>query len=162
MNIDELLQELAPRLLESGITVAAAESCTGGLISSTLTDYPGSSDYFLGGVVAYANEVKTGIVGVPAELIERHGAVSPEVARAMAEGIRDAVGADAGIAVTGIAGPGGATPGKPVGLVFIGLSSGKGDTVVREFHFKGDRRGNKQSSAAAALRMLLEHPALDR
>jgi len=155
----ELLERLAPRLLEEGFTVAAAESCTGGLISHILTNYPGSSGYFRGGIVAYSNEMKIDLLGVPGDMIQKHGAVSPEVAGAMAEGIRLALGADLCLGVTGIAGPGGSTPGKPVGLVYIALATvntGEIITIVKEFMFTGDRLENKKSTAAAALKLLLE------
>ncbi len=102
-----------------GVTIATAESCTGGLVGARLTSVPGSSDAYVGGVVAYSDAVKEGQLGVPRDLLERHGAVSAESAAAMAAGVRAALGADVGAAVTGVAGPGGGTPEKPVGLVFI-------------------------------------------
>ena len=112
-----------PQLARTGSTLATAESCTGGLIAHMITAIPGVSPYYLGGVVTYANESKTELLGVPAELIEAHGAVSPEVAAAMAEGVRTRLGATIGISTTGVAGPGGGTPEKPVGLVYLGLST---------------------------------------
>ena len=104
---------------ERGLTLATAESCTGGLVAARLTSVPGSSDVFLGGVVAYANEVKEAELDVPAEVLAEHGAVSAETAAAMARGARERLGADVAVAVTGIAGPGGGTPEKPVGLVYL-------------------------------------------
>jgi nicotinamide-nucleotide amidase len=116
-------EALAGLLLEQRRTIALAESCTGGLIAARLTDIPGISSAFLGGVVAYSNGAKTALLGVPSELIAAHGAVSAEVAQAMAEGARQRFGADMGLSVTGIAGPGGGTPEKPVGLVYLGLAT---------------------------------------
>lgn len=119
-------------------TVAVAESCTGGLLAERLTRTAGSSIYFLGGMVCYSNELKTKLGGVPAPLIEAHGAVSQPVAQALAEGARARMGAAIGVGVTGIAGPSGGTPEKPVGLVFVALADERG-TQVREFHFPGTR-----------------------
>jgi nicotinamide-nucleotide amidase len=133
-----------------GFTLAVAESCTGGLLAGRITDVPGSSDYFLEGVVAYANEAKTDLLGVPAELIAEHGAVSEEVASAMAEGIRRRSGSTIGVGVTGIAGPGGGTEEKPVGLVYIGLSD-EVQTAARRFHFPGDRDLIRHLATQAAL-----------
>ena len=147
--------EAGTLLRGKGLTLAVAESCTGGLVSSLITDVPGSSDYFRGGVVAYSNEVKESVLGVPRDILESVGAVSPECARAMAEGVRNLLGADIGLATTGIAGPGGATPTKPVGLVYIALAH-PGGTLVREFRFVGARRGNKHSAAHEALQLLLD------
>ena len=106
------------RCRERGLTLATAESCTGGLVAARLTSVPGSSDVFVGGIVSYANEVKIGELGVPAELIEQHGAVSAEVAEAMARGARERLGVDVAVSVTGVAGPDGGTEEKPVGLVY--------------------------------------------
>lgn len=147
--------EIGGILRERGLTLAVAESCTGGLLASLITDVPGSSDYFLGGVVAYSNEVKERVLGVPGEVLRTVGAVSPECARAMAEGVRRLLGADIALSTTGIAGPTGATSTKPVGLVYVGLAHA-GGTLVREFRFVGARRGNKHSAAHEALRLLLE------
>ena len=134
-------------------TVAAAESCTGGLLSERLTRVPGSSGFFLGGAVCYSNELKTKLAGVPPTLIEEHGAVSKPVAQAMAEGIRKRTGASIGIGVTGIAGPSGGTPEKPVGLVFVALADEPG-TQVREFRFPGDRERIRLWASQAALEMI--------
>lgn len=131
-------------------TLAIAESCTGGMLSARLTDIPGSSDYLLGGVVSYSNKIKQNLLGVPADRLKRYGAVSPSIAMAMAEGVRRHMGATVGLAITGIAGPGGATPGKPVGLVFIGISR-NGRTRAMEYHFSGSRDAVRQRSVIAAL-----------
>ncbi len=131
-------------------TVAVAESCTGGLLSERLTRVPGSSNYFLGGMVCYSNELKTALAGVPADLIAEHGAVSLAVAQAMAEGVRKRTGASLGIGITGVAGPGGGTPEKPVGLVFIALADENG-TQIREFRFPGDRERVRHWATQMAL-----------
>jgi nicotinamide-nucleotide amidase len=127
-----------------------AESCSGGLLCHRLTNVPGSSDYFLEGVVAYSNEAKASLLAVPPSLLAKHGAVSFEVAQAMARGIRRRAGSDYGLAVTGIAGPAGNRPRKPVGLVFIALSSAEG-TEVRVNLFPGSRHQVKFQSAQNAL-----------
>jgi PncC family amidohydrolase len=156
---DVVLTPLAIRLqqlaLARGVTVATAESCTGGLIGHALTSVPGSSDYFLGGIISYANEVKTGLLDVPASAIEHHGAVSAQVAVAMAEGVRAQIGCDYGVAVTGVAGPGGGTEAKPVGLTYVAAAGPDGHEVRRHL-WTGDREENKTHSAAAALELLLE------
>jgi PncC family amidohydrolase len=150
------LEEEVGRLLrERGWTLATAESCTGGLIGHLITNIPGSSAYFLGGVVAYANKVKEEVLGVPAELLRAHGAVSQEAALAMAQGVRRLLKTNVGLAATGIAGPSGGTPEKPVGTVLIAISSPLGDKV-RRLQASADRIGNKQRSAEAALRLLEE------
>lgn len=131
-------------------TVAVAESCTGGLLSERLTRVPGSSNYFLGGMVCYSNELKATLAGVPADLIAEHGAVSLAVAQAMAEGVRKRTGASLGIDITGVAGPGGGTPEKPVGLVFIALADENG-TQIREFRFPGDRERVRHWATQLAL-----------
>ena len=134
-------------------TVAAAESCTGGLLAERLTRIPGSSNYVLGGAVCYSNELKTKLAGVPKTLIQQHGAVSKPVAQAMAEGIRRRTGASIGVSITGIAGPGGGSKEKPVGMVFIALADER-STQVREFRFPGTRERIRQWSATAALEMI--------
>lgn len=147
----ESLEEIVGSLLrERGLTIACAESCTGGLIGHRLTEVPGSSDYFLESAVTYGNRAKIKRLGVPPALIERHGAVSGAVARAMAEGIRRTSGADLGLAVTGVAGPGGGTPRKPVGLVYIALARRRGTAVVRSL-FSGGRSQVKFQSSQKAL-----------
>lgn len=149
----ELELVLVDLLRRMGATVATAESCTGGLVGHRLTNVPGSSEIFLGGVIAYANASKVRDLGVPAELIERVGAVSAEVALAMAGGVRERFGADFGLGITGIAGPGGGTELKPVGLVYIACASANGD-VAREFHFTGPRETIKERSSQMALDLL--------
>ena len=153
------LVALAERLqgvcLGRGLTVAAAESCTGGLIADAITSVAGSSGYFLGSVVSYANSAKAAILGVPEGLLEAHGAVSVQVARAMAVGARERFGADLAVSVTGVAGPDGGTAAKPVGLTYIGLADPDG-VDVRRLHFDGDRAFNRTAGAEAALAWLLE------
>ena len=139
-------------LRERKLTIAVAESCTGGLLSSRLTDVPGSSDYVERGVVCYSNRAKTELAGVPEALIDEHGAVSEPVARAMAEGIRSRAGTNIGIGVTGIAGPGGGTPQKPVGTVAIAVAADE-DVRVRTFQFIGPREMVKFQAAQSALNM---------
>ena len=152
--MDPILQSLADALLARRRTLSTAESCTGGLVGATLTSLPGSSAWYLGGVVAYSNPLKIRLLLVPPELIASHGAVSTETARAMAEGIRIATSADYSIALTGIAGPDGGTPAKPVGLVYIAVASPAGDTVY-EHHFPGTRADIRAAATEAALRHLL-------
>ena len=136
-----------------GATLAAAESCTAGLIAQRITSVSGSSRYFLGGAVVYSNELKTDFAGVPAEMIQKHGAVSREVAAALAEGIRKRCGATFGLGVTGVAGPTGGTPEKPVGLVYHGLASENGTEVV-ERNFPGDRKRIRWFASQQALDMV--------
>lgn len=143
-------------------TLAAAESCTGGLLSAMITDVSGSSEYFLGGVVAYGNDVKRSILGVKASTLKRYGAVSGPTAMEMAAGVRKALKADIGVSITGIAGPTGGSAKKPVGTVYMAVSAGDGKkrglgkTLVRKFLFKGNRVSIKRQSAAAALNMLAD------
>lgn len=146
-------QELADLLLASGMTLALAESCTGGLIAARITALPGSSAYFSGGVVAYSNQVKTGVLRVPDAVLEQYGAVSEPVARTMAEGVRRLIGSDLGLSVTGIAGPGGGTPQKPTGTVFVGLADHQGCSVL-PFLFAGNREQVRQQTADQAIIML--------
>lgn len=141
------------KLKSAGKTVSAAESCTGGLISQLLTSVPGASEYYLGSVTSYANSVKTGILGVPEEIIRKHGAVSSECVAAMAEGVRRITGSDYSVATSGIAGPGGGSAEKPVGLVWIGVSSKQG-TETFSHVFKNDRKRNIERFAASALNHL--------
>jgi len=151
----DLAVRLGARCVALGLTVATAESCTGGLVAHLITEVPGSSAYLRGGIVAYADDVKRTALGVPAEVLAAHGAVSAQVALAMADGVRSLLGTDLAVAVTGVAGPGGGTPAKPVGLVYVAVT-GNGAPDVRRFQWAGDRAGNKRSSAEAALAMLLE------
>lgn len=151
---EDTLEKIVGALLrKAGATLALSESCTGGLVSERLTRVPGSSDYFLGGAVTYTNELKTQLVGVPAELIAGHGAVSEPVARAMAEGVRHALGSDWGIGITGVAGPGGGSEAKPVGTVHIALA-GSQDTDHRKVRFPGDRERVRWFASQLALEML--------
>lgn len=147
---------VAERLRAARLTIATAESCTGGLIAARLTDIAGSSDYVVGGIVAYTNEVKTALLGVPAGIICEHGAVSEPVAHHMAVGARQALQCDLALSVTGIAGPGGGTAEKPVGLTFIGLSAESG-TWVRRFVWNGNRARNRHASVEAALQFVLDY-----
>lgn len=142
-------------LAARGLTIACAESCTGGLVTSRLTDVAGSSAYVMGSIVSYSNEVKEKLVGVQHATLAAHGAVSEETAREMAEGVRRAVGTDVGLATTGIAGPGGGTAEKPVGLVYT-AASGPWGTVVRENHFRGTRMEVKQQASETVLAMALD------
>jgi nicotinamide-nucleotide amidase len=151
----ESMEEIIGKLLvKEKYTIALAESCTGGLIGHRLTQVPGSSAYVDRGIICYSNLAKIELLGVPAELIERHGAVSAEVAAAMARGVRERSGVSIGLSVTGIAGPGGATATKPVGLVYVGLNADSGDTITHEHRFHGDRSVIKQRSSQAALFLL--------
>ena len=151
----DTMEEVVGRLLmKQGLTVAVAESCTGGLIGHRLTQVPGSSAYVDRGAICYSNRAKTDMLGVPAELMAKHGAVSKEVAAAMARGIRERAGVSVGLSVTGIAGPGGGTETKPVGLVYVGLDGGGDDAMTKEFRFHGDRSMIKQRSSQAALDLL--------
>jgi nicotinamide-nucleotide amidase len=147
----EALEEVVARVLtENRATVAVAESCTGGMLAERLTKIPGSSSYFLGGVICYSNELKASLVGVPQSLIEAKGAVSSEVALALADGIRKRTGATLGVGVTGVAGPAGGTPEKPVGLVHIGLADEHGPRE-RAYRFPGDRERIRQFASQSAL-----------
>lgn len=151
---DDTLQECIGRLLrQTGKTVSAAESCTGGTISALFTGIAGSSEYYLGSVTSYANSVKTGVLGVSPDIIETHGAVSSECVAAMAEGVRKLTGSDYSVATSGIAGPGGGSDSKPVGLVWIGVSSEAG-TETFSCTFKGDRKRNMERFASSALDIL--------
>ncbi len=148
--VQELLLDLCR---ERGLTLAAAESCTGGMIAQRLTSVPGSSEVFLGAVVAYADEVKSRELDVPAELLERHGAVSAETAAAMAAGARTRLGADVAVAVTGIAGPGGGSDEKPVGLVYL-HAEGPDGARTADFVFPGDRESIRRRATLTALHLL--------
>ena len=137
-----------------GLTVATAESCTGGLVAHLITEVPGSSAYLAGGVVAYSDAVKRAMLGVPVSVLEAHGAVSAQVAVAMAEGVRERLGTDLGVGVTGVAGPDGGTDAKPVGLVYVAVAGGP-EPVVRRCLWPHDREGNRRASAEIALEMLI-------
>lgn len=146
------LHELA---LQRGVTVATAESCTGGLIGHCLTEIAGSSDYYRGGVISYSDALKSNLLGVAPELLEQYGAVSEPVALAMARGARTRLGVDYALSVTGIAGPGGGSEAKPVGLTYVAVA-GPSTEDVRRHLWHGDRAANKAASATAALELLLE------
>ena len=150
-----IAQEIVNLLREKRLTLAVVESATGGLISHLITNVPGASDVYLGSITSYSNDVKIKVVGVKAETIKKYGAVSAQVARQMAAGGRKVLGADICVADTGIAGPTGATPNKPVGLFYIGLSHA-GGTLSRKHLFKGTREENKMSAALTALRWVRE------
>ncbi|HKH50077.1 MAG TPA: CinA family nicotinamide mononucleotide deamidase-related protein, partial [Thermoanaerobaculia bacterium] len=150
---DTMEKVVGALLRKAGATLALAESCTGGLVSERLTRVPGSSDYVLGGAVTYTNELKTQLVGVPAETIAEHGAVSEPVARAMAEGVCRALGSDYGIGITGVAGPGGGSEAKPVGTVHIAVA-GPAETDHRKVRFPGDRERVRWHASQLALEML--------
>lgn len=151
---EDTLQGCIGRLLSgSGKTLSAAESCTGGTISELITSVPGSSEYYLGSVTSYANEIKAKVLGVPEEILAEYGAVSRECVAAMAEGVRKLTGSDFSVATSGIAGPGGGSENKPVGLVWIGVSSDKGTETFKAI-FKGDRKRNMERFAATALNYL--------
>lgn len=154
-NEASVAQRVIDAARERSLTLATAESCTGGLISAALTDVPGSSEAVLGGIVSYANEVKRDSLGVSEEVLSKHGAVSEQTACAMAKGAREALGADIAVSVTGIAGPGGAVPGKPVGTVWIGVSCAQG-TAAQLHHFEGDRDAVRAQTVEAALCVMLE------
>ena len=150
-----LERRIAQILTQRGLTLAVSESATGGRVADHLTDIPGSSAFFLGGVIAYDNTVKVKLLHVPETVLQQHGAVSPETAAAMAQGVLRLMSADLGLATTGIAGPSGATPQKPVGLVYVAVA-GDRRTQTRRHVFSGPREENKQNFVRAALELLLE------
>ena len=152
-NLETQIGEL---LRVRGLTLASAESCTGGLIGHRITNIPGSSEYYIGGVVAYAYEAKVALLGVSWDTLHAHGAVSAETVLEMACGARKALSADIAVSVSGIAGPGGGMPNKPVGTTWIGLAAPDGEWA-RVFCFVGDREQNKASSAEEALKFVLEY-----
>jgi PncC family amidohydrolase len=154
-RLGELAQVLQAHCLEGGATVALAESCTGGMVASALTDIAGSSGYLLGGVVAYSDAAKRELLGVDRAVLAAHGAVSAQVARAMAIAARERFAATIGASVTGIAGPGGATASKPIGLTYVGVADGEG-AEVRRIVWSGDRAANRRDSAVLVLEVLLE------
>ena len=153
---DSLEMQVGRLLHARGLKLALAESCTGGLLGSRITDVPGSSEYFLGGVVAYAYEAKVALLNVSWDTLNTKGAVSRETVLEMARGIRNALKSDIAISVSGIAGPGGGTPEKPVGTTWIGFVTER-EEWARLFQFSGDREANKLSAAEAALKLLLDY-----
>jgi len=156
VNSNRLAAEIVPLLIESRKTIAVAESSTGGLVGHLLTEVPGSSAAFLGGVVAYHNNVKERLLGVPTETLERTGAVSADTAKAMAAGVRRLLGADIGLAITGIAGPTGGSAQKPAGLHYVALAA-EDRLLCKRFLWSGSRRENKQAAAEAALKLLHDY-----
>ena len=154
--MEDLAKSAGELLKQMGLTLSLAESCTGGLIAHRITNISGSSNYFLGGVVAYSNEAKEKILGVPHDTLLQYGAVSEETARAMAEGARRLFVSDLALAVTGIAGPTGGTPEKPVGLIYIALAA-EGEVRCERHTWHGDRLQNKAQSAEVALEMLIAY-----
>jgi PncC family amidohydrolase len=159
-RLGELAQALQEHCLAVGATVALAESCTGGMVAAALTDIAGSSGYLLGGVVSYSDDAKRDLLGVEVEVLVAHGAVSAQVARGMAIGARRRFGASIGASVTGIAGPGGATAGKPVGLTYVAVADEAG-VDVRRVVWPGDRAANRRDSAVLVLEMLLDRLGAD-
>jgi len=151
-----LEMEVGKLLKQQNLKLALAESCTGGLIGHRMTNMPGSSEYFTGGVVAYSYEAKVKALDVSWDILNNFGAVSSETVLEMARGVKKMMGTDIAISISGIAGPGGGTAEKPVGTTWIALIASDGEWS-REFHFKGDREQNKSSSADAALQMLLDY-----
>jgi PncC family amidohydrolase len=150
-----LVERLQALCLGRGLTVATAESCTGGMIAKLITDLPGSSGYFRGGVVSYSDEVKHSLLDVPEDQLTAHGAVSAQVARSMALGALQRTSASLAVAATGVSGPGGGSPAKPVGLTYVAVADAAG-VEVRRFVWTGDRAANREASARAAIELLLE------
>lgn len=157
MTDSESLETILGALLrKKGLRLATAESCTGGLIGHRITNVPGSSTYYIGGVISYAYEAKVRLLGVQWETLERHGAVSRETVLEMAQGVRRLLAADIGLSVSGIAGPGGATPEKPVGFTWIGISA-PNVAEAWSFQFAGERIRVKEQAAEQALRRVVEY-----
>ena len=152
----ELAARLATAATGPGLKIATAESCTGGLVAKTITDLPGSSAYYVGGVVAYTNDVKVRQLGVDPDVLQSRGAVSRPVALQMARGALRGFQADVAVAVTGIAGPGGGTPAKPVGTVWLAVALANGTAMARRYRFAGDRETVRERSVAEVLGMALE------
>jgi len=153
---DALEKLVGEHLFKSGFTIALAESCTGGLIAARLTGIPGSSVYFTGGVVAYANRIKEKVLGVPGEILAAYGAVSPNTAEAMAAGVRSLFQVSLGLGVTGIAGPAGGTAEKPVGLVYMALAAPNG-VFCQKFIFPGERNSVRKAASEEGLQMILNY-----
>ena len=152
--LSDLVERLQQLCLERGLSIATAESCTGGLVAHLITNIPGSSGYFRGGVVSYADDAKRLLLDVGADLLAAHGAVSAQAARAMAVGARERLHADLAVSVTGVAGPDGGSAAKPVGLTYVAVAD-DGGVEVRRFVWSGDRAANKDASARAAIELLL-------
>lgn len=154
-RVVELAERVQRVLIERKLTLSSAESCTGGLLGHVLTEVPGSSDYYLGGIISYSDGLKREQLGVEAATLEKHGAVSAQTCVAMAQGARSRYGSSIAVAVTGIAGPGGGSDSKPVGLTYIGLADENGHDVRRHL-WHGDRHSNKVQSVTACLELILE------
>ena len=154
-----LQEEVGQQLAEKGLKIAVAEACTGGLVGSKIISVPGSSKYFLGGVIAYTGGSKTKVLGVSQELMDTEGSVSPKTAVAMADRAWRLMEADIGVSTTGVAGPGPGRPGYPVGLFYVGLSAADGYEASRELRWNDDRNGNRDRTADAALEMVKEYLA---
>ena len=152
---EELPDKISNMLKNQKLVIATAESCTGGLIAHTLTNISGSSEYFDRGIVSYSNRAKMELLDIPGDMLKKYGAVSMEVAKSMAKGVRIKSNVNIGISTTGIAGPTGGSKEKPVGLVFIAVSTER-NTFVKKFNFSGDRSQNKKSTCDAAFDMLLD------
>ncbi|MDD5633789.1 MAG: CinA family protein [Candidatus Omnitrophica bacterium] len=152
----KLEEKIGKILKEKKLTLALAESCTGGLVSKKITDISGSSDYFLGSVIAYSNKIKVALLKVSPKLLKKNGAVSPETAKAMACGAKRLLKTDVAVSITGIAGPAGGSKEKPVGLAYIAFLSGKRSKVEKVF-FKGTRRRNREKFAIEVLRVIIEN-----
>ena len=155
-SAQDLEEKVGELLSQRGWTLAVAESCTGGLLGHRITNVSGSSAYFEGGIISYSNEAKEAVLGVPREILIEHGAVSRETALAMARGARRVLGTDLAVSVTGIAGPTGGTPEKPVGLAYIALAA-EGAELCDKHVWQGDRAANKEQSAEAALKLILQY-----
>ena len=153
---NSLEAKIGEKLTRMSLTLSAAESCTGGLVGSRLTDVAGSSEYFLGGIIAYSNEAKVKLLAVQRETLAAYGAVSEQTAREMAEGVRRCFNADIGLSITGIAGPGGATKDKPVGLMWLALAAKDGTRAI-SIRLAGDRLQNKAAAAEQLLSLLEEY-----
>lgn len=151
--MEDLIRQISRILIKTNLSVAVAESCTGGLLSKYLTDMPGSSRYFIFGVITYSNKAKEEILKIPPSLIIKKGAVSKEVAGSMACAVRKILNSDIGIGITGIAGPSGARPGKPIGTVFIAVNT-KNKKIIKKFNFKGTRSQIRKHAALKGLELL--------
>jgi nicotinamide-nucleotide amidase len=154
--VDKIIKQIHHQLRKQAKTISVAESCTGGLLSSRLTSLPGSSAYFLLGIVSYSNQSKEMILNIPAKIITRYGAVSRQVAILMARNIRKKIHSNFGLSITGIAGPAGATLAKPIGTIYICLC-GKNQNICRKFNFPGNREDIRKKSTQEALRLLCAH-----
>ncbi|MFH1096089.1 MAG: CinA family protein [Candidatus Desantisbacteria bacterium] len=154
MNIE---MEIGRLLTIKGLTLSIAESCTGGMVCSRITDVPGSSMYFAGGVIVYSNKIKVQMLGVKQETLDTHGAVSAQIAIEMAKGVRERYETNIGLAITGIAGPGGGSMQKPVGLVYLSLEPSTGETICKKCKFIGERGDIRLQSTQVMLEMLLEY-----